>query len=117
MTALTAARAAADYAAAMDRFGEDIIVRRYSGPAASRTHIDTTVRARVMDYQPTELVGGIVQGDIKVIALVDTLSSLLPLTTNDRLVIRGKEVSIKGVDDNTRRLAGTLIALEIRAEG
>jgi hypothetical protein len=70
-----------------------------------------------MGYQPKELIGAIVQGDRKVIALIDALGALLPLTTTDKLVIRGREVAIKAVDDNTRRIGGTLIALEIQAAG
>lgn len=107
----------AAYRRSMDEVGEDIIVRRYTGVAPSRVSHDTTTRARVMGYQPKDLVGAIVQGDRKVIALVDTLSAVLPLKTSDKLVIRGLEVSIKAVDDNSRRIGGVLIALEITAAG
>ena len=51
------------------------------------------------------------------IALVDTLSAILPLTNDDKLVIRGAEVAILAVDDETRRIHGTLIALEIQVRG
>jgi hypothetical protein len=97
--------------------GGTIQVRRYSGTGAARTHIDTPTLARVMGYQPKEIVGSIVQGDRKVIALVDTLSAILPLTNDDKLVIRGIEVAILAVDDETRRIQGTLIALEIQVRG
>jgi hypothetical protein len=110
-------RVLADYQQAMAVSGEDIAMRRFSGTPQSRTHADTTVRAKVAGYEPTELIGSIVQGDRKVICLVDTLSGLLPVTTADKLVIRGKEVAIKAVDDSTRRVDGTLIALEIQAAG
>jgi hypothetical protein len=58
-----------------------------------------------------------VQGDRRVIALVDTLSSILPVTISDKCVVRGKELAIKAVDDNTRRIGGTLIALELQVGG
>lgn len=107
--------------------GEDILIRRYTGTGTPRPKTEASIRARVMGYEPKELVGTIVQGDRKIIALVDpdatvpsgmvALSTLLPLTTNDKAVVRGKEIAIKGIDDNTRRIAGTLIALEIQAAG
>lgn len=97
--------------------GETVLVRRYSGTGPTRTKVDTAAQARVMGYLPRDLVGSIVQGDRKVTMLVDTLSAVLPVTTSDRLVIRGREVAIKAVDDNTRRPQGVLIALEIQAEG
>lgn len=110
-------RILASYQKAFARVGEDIAVRRFSGSGPSRTHVDTTVRARVVGYAPHELIGSVVQGDRKVICLVDTLSGLLPITTGDALYIRGRQVAIKAVDDNTRRVGGTLIALEIQAAG
>ncbi|WP_249225651.1 hypothetical protein [Tardiphaga alba] len=97
--------------------GEDILIRRYTGTGSPRPKTDTATRARVMGYEPKELVGSIVQGDRKIIALVDDLAGILPITTNDKAVVRGKELAIKAVDDSTRRIAGTLIALEIQAGG
>lgn len=114
---MTPDQALASHRKFLGEVGEDIIVRRYTGVAPNRVPHDTSARARVMGYQPKDLVGAIVQGDRKVIALVDTLSAVLPLTTNDKLVIRGREVAIKAVDDNTRRIGGVLIALEITAAG
>jgi hypothetical protein len=101
----------------INEIGEDIAIRRFTGTGTPRPYTDTTTKARVMGYQPSQLVGPIVQGDRKVIALVDTLSSMLPITTNDKAVIGGKVLSIKAVDDNTRRIAGTLIALELQVGG
>jgi hypothetical protein len=88
------------------------------GPGQGRAPAaEVAVLARVLSYQPHEIVGSVVQGDRRVIALVDALGALLPLTTADKLVIRGREVAIKAVDDNTRRVAGTLIALELQVQG
>lgn len=102
--------------------GEDIVIRRYSGPAGpDRPYTDTVARARVTGYQPRDLVGGIVQGDRRVIVLVDTLGALLPIVpgrdSDDRAVVRGKELTILAVDDSTRRIGGTLIALELQVRG
>lgn len=112
-----ATRILADYKRTMGMVGENIAVRRFSGSGPSRTHADTSVRGRVTGYEPKELVGSIQQGDRKVICLVDTLGSVLPVTTGDALMIRGKQLAIITVDDNTRRVSGTLIALEIQARG
>jgi hypothetical protein len=114
---MDAATALAQHKAFINEIGEDIAIRRFTGTGTPRPYTDTTVRARVMGYQPKELVGPIVQGDRKVIALVDTLTSLLPITTSDKVVVGGKQLSIKAVDDNTRRIGGTLIALELQVGG
>lgn len=112
-----ASRALALYKRSFARVGENIAIRRFSGAGASRTHADTTVRARVTDYDPSELNGDVVQGDRKVICLVDTLTSILPVTTDDKIVLRGSELTIVKADDSTRRVAGILIALELQARG
>lgn len=114
---MTPDQALASHRAFINAIGEPVTVRRYSGVGALRTPVDTATRARVVGFTPAELVGSIVQGDRKIIMLVDTLAAVLPLTTSDQLVIRGREVSIKAVDDNTRRIGGVLIALEIHAAG
>lgn len=101
----------------INEIGEDIIVRRFTGSGNPRPKTDITTRARIVGYQPAQLIGPIVSGDRKVIALVDSLEALLPITTTDKLVIRGKEVVIKAVDDNTRRVGGVLIALEMQVGG
>lgn len=114
---MDAATALAQHQAFIGEIGEDIAIRRYTGSGTPRPYTDTTTRARVMGYQPSQLVGPIVQGDRRVIALVDTLSSILPVTTNDKAVVGGTLLAIKAVDDNTRRIGGTLIALELTVGG
>jgi hypothetical protein len=39
------------------------------------------------------------------------------LRTTDKLLVRGRELAIDNVDDDTRRMAGVAIALEIIARG
>jgi hypothetical protein len=115
---MTPADALASHRAMIADSGETIAVRRYTGTGPTRTHVDTNTQARVRDYAPKDLVGPILQGDRRVIALVDTLGALLPLNPQtDKLVVRGIELAIRYVDDSTRRIQGTLIALEIQARG
>lgn len=47
--------------------GQDATLRRLLGLGPSRTESDVTVRIRMDDYRPDEIVGGIVQGDSRVI--------------------------------------------------
>lgn len=98
--------------------GEWVTIRRNSpsGPTEAR------VRARVLGYQPEELIGGITQGDRKVYILAEDLENSgfpLPLKIggSDVLVVRERAMSIRVVDDSTHRLGGELIAYEIRAAG
>jgi hypothetical protein len=110
---MTPDQALKSHRAFINAAGEDIVVRRYGDDAPT----EATTRARVMGYLPNQIVGSVTAGDRRVIALVDTLAAMLPLTRKDKLVIRGREVAIKAVDDSTRRIGGTLIALEIQADG
>jgi len=41
------------------------------------------------------------------------LSALLPLQKNDVLFFRNREVAIVNIDDDTRRIAGVLIAMDV----
>lgn len=108
--------------------GSDITVRRYSGTGAARAVAqEAVVRGRVVGAGPVQLVGEIAQSGRRVILLNDpaaavparkvALSTLLPLGTTDRLVLRGAEVAILDVDDDTVRINDVLIALKIIAEG
>jgi len=114
---MTPADSLAQHRAFLAELGENVVVRRYAGTGPARVPTDVTVRARVMGYKPAEVVGAVVQGDLRVIALADNLAALLPLKTTDFLVIRGAERRVMAIDDNTRRIASTLIALEIQARG
>lgn len=124
---MNAAEALEQHRSFLAEIGEDIIIRRWSGTGPGRTKVQAQVRARVSGYTPSQIIGAVAQGDINVIALNDPdaevpagmvpLSSLFPLSVDDKLVIRGEEKSIKGINDNTRRVAGVLIALDIHAKG
>lgn len=109
-------RVLARYRQQISRVGQPVAIRRYTGTGPARTYVDTTTKAYVRNYASSELVGAIVQGDQIAITLVDDLSGILPVTTNDKFVISGEvEKAIKNV--RKRRVAGTLIALEIHAAG
>jgi hypothetical protein len=108
--------------------GEDIIVRRFTGPAGpNRAKTEATIRARVSGLESATLIGAVVQGKCKIIALNDpdapvpagmvALASLLPLTLDDILVVRGRQLVMEAIDDNTRRVGGVLVALNIQAKG
>ena len=114
---MTADEALEQHVAFINEIGEDVVFRRFTGSGSPRPHTDVTTKARVMGYQPSQLVGTIVQGDRRVIALAGDIVSLLPITTNDQIVVRGKVLQIKSIDDNTRRIGGTLIALELQVGG
>ena len=106
---MTPAQALDMYRRMLAEVGEDVIVRRWSGPSGARAKVEATARARVAGYQPQEVVGAIIAGDRKVIMINDpsalvaagnvALSTLLPLTTADKLVVRGRECAIKAADD------------------
>ena len=97
------------YARHIAEDGETITLRRGAS--------DISVRARVVGYQAEELVGGIVQGDRKVIALADDVTFDPPLRRGDKAVIRNRVMNIEFVDDSTRRVGGVLVAYELTVRG
>ena len=112
------------YAAEMERRGEVVSLRRRkpnSIPAAFEPEID--VRAIVTGYAPSELVGGINQGDSRVILLAADVAAggfPLPITSTngiDVVWINGRQRTIKSVDDNTHRIAGVLLAYDCTVRG
>jgi len=111
------------YADEIDRRGEVIQLRRRkanSNPVAYDQQIN--VRAIVTGYAPSELVGGIIQGDSRVILLaadVEAGGFPLPIQTGglDSLLIGGRQRTFKAIDDNTHRVAGTLLAYDCTVKG
>ena len=117
---MTPAEAKDGYRRAMDVAGETIVVRRYTGTGPDRPYFDASVRARVTKYEPHEIVGLIQQGDRRIILLAeDMVAAQIPLalTNGDKVVVRGEELNIEGADDNTRRIQGVLIAIELQVRG
>jgi hypothetical protein len=122
--AMMAADVLQRYRSILADIGEDIAVRRYAGTGAGRAIVQEAIaRGRVAGLDANDIVGDIKLTDSKVILINDpgaavpdgkvALSAMLPLTTNDKLFFRGHEVAIIYPDDDTRRVAGVLIALEI----
>jgi hypothetical protein len=107
------------YRRAIRQHGEPVLFRRYTGSGANRPQFNAEVRAWVIGYQPHELIGGIVQGDRKVIVLAEDANKaqIGAITTNDKLVVRGKELAIGAVDDSTHRDGTELVALELKVTG
>jgi len=97
------------------------MLRRY-GSGAARVPADYALKAvRVYgEGVPADLVDGLQQRDRTIILMdEDVVSSGFPTPireTVDKVVTRdGRELTIKKVDDDTRRIAGVLIAYEIIA--
>jgi len=49
------------------KHGQTATLRRWTGSGSARTPVDVTVRVRAQDYRVEELVGGIEQGDTRVV--------------------------------------------------
>lgn len=111
---MTPEAARAMYSRQIDQHGETIILRRVGST-------DASVKARAAGYRPDELIAPVQQGDTKVIALAeDVETSGFPVPFRERfdhILIGGKDTVIQAVDTMTRRVAGTLVAYEIRVRG
>ncbi len=95
---------------------ETIGVRRYTGSGAARPRFDVYVRGKATPYSVTELIGTVTQGDQKVLLFVQDIITgqmALPITINDKVVVKGKELSI--VNPAERKAPdGTIIAYELQ---
>ncbi len=108
------------YRRALARRGEVLQFRRFTGTGPNRPQFQTEIRGRVTGYVPRDLVGGIQQGDRKVLVLVEDVLAkqiAMPITTSDAIVVRGKQCTITSVDDSTHRDGPELIALELSVRG
>lgn len=118
---MTPDEARAMYRREVSENGETVTLRRINPSPTPST--DKSVLARVVGYAPNELVGGIQQGDRKVIVLAEDVENTgfpVPIKTggSDKIVLAsGRVLNIQAVDDNTRRVGGILIAYEITARG
>jgi hypothetical protein len=111
----------ADYRAALHRVGEPVTIKRYYGTGSTRPFYQATVRARVTGYEPNELVGGVIQGDRKLIVsgedIIGAGGITLPLVKGDKVIVRGRELNIEAADDSSRRVQGVLVAIELQVRG
>lgn len=105
------------YAREMEARGDVVLLKRgpLEGPGPS-----AQVRAVVMGYEPQELTGNVQQGDSKVIFMADDLGDFpLPIKSGstDAIWQGNRKMTVQAVDDQTRRVAGVLIAYELRVRG
>ncbi len=108
------------YRLALNKRGETIKIRRYTGTGPNRPMFEVECNAVVTGYQPDEMVGGIQQADRKAIVLHEDLEGTglaLPLTNSDFAVVQGKQHAIRVPDNFTRRVAGVTIAYELQIVG
>lgn len=97
-----------------------VTIRRYHGSGSPRPKFERDCRGKEDAYQPSEIVGPILQGDWKIILLAEDIESgdvSLPLLSTDKAVVRGKELTIAGIDDKKRRIGSTLCAYELQVRG
>jgi len=78
------------------------------------------ILARVRDFKPDELVGGIVQGDRQAVIPAAVLESTgwpgAP-ARGDQIVDNGRTMTVQAVDDSTRRIAGIVIGYNLTVRG
>jgi len=117
---MTADEARADYREAMDTAGQWIAIRRYTGAGEDRPWFEAPARARIVGYDPDELVGNIQQGDRRVILLYEDMIAAqfpVPPRRGDKAVVGGRELNVESVDDEKRRFMGELMAYELQVRG
>jgi hypothetical protein len=109
--------------ASYSRFLKDrVTVTSIAGPKSGRAaKTVTNIAARVMAYQPQEIVGTtVIQGDTKVILLKSDLvvkGYPVPPVKGDQIVVNGKTLTAQAVDQNTRKSGTEIIAYEVQARG
>lgn len=90
---------------AIDRIGETVVVRRASTA-------DVTTKAVVRGYGPDELVGGIQQGDKKVI--ISEVGLTTALKVQDKIVIDGRATTIQAVEKRKINDDVAMYVLQVR---
>lgn len=97
---------------ALERAGEDVVLRRFAGKAPNQVSVDVTVRAVVRTVSADQVVGTIVQNDLNVVispsqiiaaqwpgglrdgAVQSAAAPRIPRAT-DKIVIQGRERQIR----------------------
>ncbi|HVJ31661.1 MAG TPA: hypothetical protein VND94_00985 [Terriglobia bacterium] len=95
--------------------GEDVILRRPAG--TQQIPLEVACRAMVSGYQPAELLGGIVQGDTKVILSPTEMVGRQwpwPPRRNDKCIIGGAVKNIEAVDAVSMNNRLVRINLQVR---
>ena len=84
---------------------------------AGRPLRDAIRAAKVVGFDEAEIVGGIQEGARKMIVLASGITWSDPLREGDLAIVDGAELYVNTVDDQRRRVDGTLIAYEVTAGG
>lgn len=108
----------------LEQYGEDVTLRRSTWVEGVATHIDAGVRAKVSGYLSDELVGGIVQGDRKVILSPTGLAAwpAIDATSDERVPAVGDVVISAGrayrvMAPNPLRAGGEMVRIELQVRG
>lgn len=101
---------------ALARRGQDVTVRRYTAPTGNpRPKTDIGSRAFVRAMNADELIGAITQTSSNVVLSPTGLSVLLPLRTDDKVVIAGRERNVQVV--KPIEVDGTLVRINLVVAG
>lgn len=125
---MTPQQALASLDAMLATYGAPAIVRRITWVGSTSTAHDVTVQAVVRGYEPTELVGGIVQGDSRAILSPTSIIAAgwpgvppaagtdgrVPII-GDKLVVAGRVRNIQAVVPFY--MAGDLVRIELQVRG
>jgi hypothetical protein len=129
---MTPAEATAMLRRQLAAHGQDVTLQRVTqGPSGVPVKYKVDCRAFVRGYQPAELVGGILQGDSKVIMSAAELeaqgwpgpnSSTTPTNQDRRIPRKGDDIIIMGKSRNIEvatpvYLNGELVRIELAARG
>ena len=108
---------AESYARMFDKAGRRVVIERRV-PNAPTVRAEN-VRARIRGASPEEVAGGIQATERKVLILAaDVPAAMLPLLTNDAVVVDGLTLRFTSrPDDQTHRDGDTLLAIEAIAAG
>lgn len=74
------------------------------------------LRVTLKGYAPNEILGDIFAGDTRCLLDPESVTTL-PVAKRDRITVAGKTYSVEFVDPNSRQIAGTILAYELRLRG
>lgn len=97
------------------RYGQPVTLRRTTGPV----HYDVDVTAIVNEYMPNELVGGIQQGDRRVVISNREIAERQwpgPPVQGDKVIINGKTTTLQANPD-TKRIGDVIVKHDLRVRG
>ncbi len=107
--------AASATAAMLSRYGETVVLRRPTGQAQ---FLNVTCAARVDQFQPHEIAGGVTQGDRKVILSNREIEAGAwpgPPRRGDQIVIAGRTTTVQGVE--TIAVGGRVVRHNVQVRG